>query len=190
MYYGEKVCLRAYREEEMDSKSDEPFNIRKVTEDDAERVLDYINLVSGESDNLTFGINELNCTVNEEKNIIQAINNSKNSVMLIGEINNEIVAMGNIGGLSRSRIKHRGTLAISVLKKYWNLGIGTNMIGELINFAKSHNIEVLDLEVRSDNVYAVRMYKKAGFEIIGVYKKYFKIDKEYYDAYIMTLELK
>ena len=24
----------------MDSKSDEPFNIRKVTEDDAERVLD------------------------------------------------------------------------------------------------------------------------------------------------------
>ncbi len=37
--------------------------------------------------------------------------------MLIGEINNEIVAMGNIGGLSRSRIKHRGTLAISVLKK-------------------------------------------------------------------------
>ncbi len=32
--------------------------------------------------------------------------------------------------------------------------------------------------------------KKAGFEIIGVYKKYFKIDKEYYDAYIMTLELK
>ncbi len=35
------------------------------------------------------------------------------------------------------------------------------MIGELINFAKSHNIEVLDLEVRSDNVYAVRMYKKS-----------------------------
>ena len=174
----------------MKSKSNGLLIIKKVMEDDAERVLNYINLVSGESENLTFGINEFNHTVAEEKKTIQAINNSKNSIMLIGEINNQIVAMGNIGGLSKSRIKHRGTLAISVLKEYWNLGIGTKMIGELIKFAKSHCIEVVDLEVRTDNVYAVRMYKKAGFEIIGVYKKYFKINEEYYNAYIMTLELK
>ncbi len=95
-----------------------------------------------------------------------------------------------MGGIGRARIAHRGRLAISVRKKYWNLGIGTRMMEELIKFAKGiAKLEVIELEVRANNHSAIRLYEKFGFERIGVFKKFFKIDGEYFDALLMNLYL-
>ena len=59
----------------------------------------------------------------------------------------------------------------------------------MINFAKDTGIEILYLEVRCDNHRAVSLYEKFGFEKIGTYKNFFKIGDEYYDAYLMTLNI-
>ena len=59
----------------------------------------------------------------------------------------------------------------------------------LIDFAKKNGAEVLELQVRSDNESAIGLYKKFGFEKIGTYKNFFKIDGEYFDADFMNLYL-
>ena len=49
--------------------------------------------------------------------------------------------------------------------------------------------EIISLEVRADNIAAVSLYKKFGFEIIGTFNGFMKIDGQCVDCYIMRLAL-
>lgn len=54
--------------------------------------------------------------------------------------------------------------AISLYKDYRGKGIGTNMMLEMLNLLKEKGYQQASLSVQKDN-YAVRMYKKVGFEV-------------------------
>ena len=57
---------------------------------------------------------------------------------------------------------------------------------KLLNFAKdTAKADIVSLEVRSDNQRAINLYKKFGFEKIGCFKRYFKINNELIDFDIM-----
>ncbi|MHC3449062.1 N-acetyltransferase family protein, partial [Pediococcus pentosaceus] len=81
------------------------------------------------------------------------------------------------------------TFGISVLKEFSGQGIGSMLLAEIINYAKSINLEILELEVRTDNIPAIHLYKKFGFKEYGLYEKFFKIDHKYYDGTLMLLVL-
>lgn len=163
--------------------------IREAVEDDAEKILKYLNIIGGESDNLLLGENEINLTVEKEKSLIKAMKDSEKDIMLVGFIGEEVVSVTSLQSYGRKRIEHRGNLAVSVKKKYWHKGIGTKMIEELIKFAKSINITVIELEVKKENTNAIALYEKMGFEKIGLYKNFVKINGRYYDDYLMNLYL-
>jgi ribosomal protein S18 acetylase RimI-like enzyme len=61
---------------------------------------------------------------------------------------------------------------------------------ELIKYAKKSGIEILNLEVRSDNVRAIHLYEKFGFSHIGTSPAYFKIGDDYIDFELMFLDLR
>ena len=92
------------------------MEIRKAEKTDAQRLLDYLNIVGGESDNLLFGANEFHMTVEQEEEFIESINNSKTSVLLVGFINDTVVCIGSVSTPTWERISHRGELGMSVLK--------------------------------------------------------------------------
>lgn len=56
--------------------------------------------------------------------------------------------------------------AISLYKNYRGKGIGTNMMFEMLNMLKEKGYQQASLAVQKDN-YALKMYKKVGFEIVG-----------------------
>lgn len=64
--------------------------------------------------------------------------------------------------------------------------IGTKLTEYFINHLKELGIEYATLEVRVSNIAAKNLYKKFGFEIKNIRKKYYE-NKE--DAYIMVLNL-
>lgn len=97
--------------------------------------------------------------------------------MLIAKENGKIVGNVSLSRLS-CRMKHRGDLGVSVLKKCWNRGIGSQLLLEIINFAKEKSFEVIDLQVRSDNLSAIHLYEKFGFKKIGTHPAFFKIGSE------------
>ena len=110
--------------------------------------------------------------------------------MILAFDEGELIGSGAISSVSgRARFSHRKELAITVRKDYWRKGIGTGLMKVLIDFAKKNGAEVLELQVRSDNESAIGLYKKFGFEKIGTYKNFFKIDGEYFDADFMNLYL-
>lgn len=68
-------------------------------------------------------------------------------------------------------------------KNYRNTGIGTLLLENLIKFSNSLSLKSITLEVNESNFPAINLYKKLGFEILGVRKKYYNNTK---NALIMT----
>lgn len=161
----------------------------EVTVDDARALIEYLNIVAGQSDNLTHGANA--CTLNEvqEMEFIEEIRNDPNSVMIVAKDGQKIVGAASLSGNKKERLSHRANLGISVLKDYWHQGIGNNLMAALIGYAIEAGLEIIDLEVVTTNKNAIALYEKYGFEIIGTYDRFMKIDDHYVDAYLMNLYL-
>ena len=126
---------------------------------------------------MTFGAEGLPFTIESEAAYISQIENSCDAIMLIAKENGKIVGDASLSRLPR-RMKHRGDLGVSVLKKCWNRGIGSQLLLEIINFAKENSFEVIDLQVRSDNLSAIHLYEKFGFTKLGTHPAFFKIGSE------------
>lgn len=166
------------------------LKIRKAKPNDAQTILDYLSVIGSESDNLTFGAEGLGYTLEEETKTIETISLSSNSVMFLGFIEGELVSVANCSGKHRERMKHTATLGISVRKSAWHQGVGKAMIKRLIEFAtKNEDLEMIDLEVRSDNSHAIHLYESFGFKHVGTMPKLMKIDGNYYDTLVMVKEL-
>lgn len=87
-------------------------------------------------------------------------------------------------------MKHRGELSVCVLKAQWRQRIGKILMNNVIEFAKeTAKVEIISLEVRSDNERVIKLYQKLGFEKIGEYKGFSKIDGKYIDFDLMNLYL-
>ncbi len=166
------------------------LNIEKAKKEDAAGIIEYLNLVGGESDNLLFGADEFNISVSEEEDFIEKFSFSDTSAIFLGKVGNEIVSVATVISQQRARISHQADVAVSVKKKFWNNGIATNMMSEIISFAKQNKkTEVLHLGVKEDNTSAIYLYEKMGFEKIGEYKNFFKIQEKYYAEILMNLYL-
>lgn len=171
-------------------KSGKELLLRRPKEEDAEAMIEYLNIVGGESDNLLFGKNEFRLTADQEKEYIKSINDNENSLMLLGIINNKIISVSQVSASNRKRIAHNSELAISVKKEYWGMGIGTTIMESLIDFARSSNtIKTISLGVKGSNKKAQHLYEKLGFEKVGVHKNFFNIDGNYDDEILMDLYL-
>jgi len=174
----------------MKIKNGQDLVIRKAEKKDAQIMLDYLNIVGGESDNLLFGANEFMMTVEQEEGFIESLNSSETSVILVGFIDEKVVCIGTLSAPLRERISHQGDVAMSVLKEYWGLGVGSLLMSAIIDFAKNTGkLEILHLGVKADNLRAIKLYEKNGFQEIGCYSKFFKINGEYYDEILMNLYL-
>lgn len=151
--------------------------IERATCEDAAEILEYLKQVGAETDNLTFGAEGLPFTTESEALYISQTENSCDDIMLIAKEDGKIVGNANLSRLPR-RMKHRGEFSISVQKEYWNKGIGSHLLLEIIQFAKENSFEVIDLQVRSDNLSAIHLYKKFGFKKIGMHPSFLKIGDE------------
>ena len=171
-------------------KDGEILCIREATSDDASSLLMLIDQVSTESDYLTFSPGEFEHSKNEEAEFFEAQKNSANQIYIIALIDKEIIGLLNFSARNRKRIRHSGEFSMAVSKKYWGLGVGSILVDCLIDWAKSTKIiKKINLRVRTDNIPAIRIYEKRGFEKEGNLQNEILIDGKYYDLFWMGLDL-
>lgn len=77
---------------------------------------------------------------------------------------------------------------VAVREEYRRLGIADMLMQDARMYAALWSVQRVFLEVRQSNVPARALYKKHGFEVLGVRKKYYDEPKE--DAILMELEMK
>ena len=76
-------------------------------------------------------------------------------------------------------------IGIAVEEGYQRRGIGYKLLQRIIEEAKKNNIKTISLEVDETNEKAINFYKKNGFVVTNIRKKYYKDN----DALIMWLYL-
>jgi ribosomal protein S18 acetylase RimI-like enzyme len=113
--------------------------------------------------------------VNRINNVLFAILNNK----LIGMI----VYIFNKG----LKIKHIANIyGVYVKKEYRNQGIGKKLLENAISLILTNkNIMKINLSVNPQQVAAVKLYEKYGFESVGVLKNDLLIEGKFYDEAVM-----
>lgn len=73
---------------------------------------------------------------------------------------------------------------IVVRKDKRKLGLGSQLLENIIKMAKDLNAKTITLEVNENNLPAIKLYKKYAFKQVGLRKKYYhNVDS----AILMTL---
>lgn len=175
-----------YLKEEVINVKDNELLLRNANEDDAELLIKYLKITSGETKYLVREPEEIALTIEQERQFIIDQNESENCLMLLGFMNGEHVGNCSLMGMSQARYRHRASLGIALYQKYNGIGIGRCMLGKLMEIAPKMGLEQIELEVMTDNVRAISLYKKIGFEVFGTFLHNMKYkDGTYADAFWM-----
>ena len=116
------------------------------------------------------------------KNILEQELTSSNSTVFCAKLDNFIIGFVVI----KTILDEIEIMNIAVEKNYRQQGIATSLLSHIIEFSKSNNIKVINLEVSEENFSAFSLYKKLGFEECGRRKKYYH---NTYDAILMKFEI-
>ena len=162
--------------------------LKSATTEDASEMLSYITQVSGETPFL-LGIRE-ECeqvSLETEKSIIQETNDSTDKFFITCFVDGNVVGNGHIFFNSKSKLKHRATCGIAILKDFWNLGIGTKIFETIIELSKQRSVSQIELNFVEGNTRARALYEKMGFKIVGIVPKAIRLsDGTFLDEYMMV----
>ncbi|MFO7794911.1 MAG: N-acetyltransferase family protein [Promethearchaeati archaeon] len=113
------------------------------------------------------------CIVADYKNLKRPIN---------------IIGQCEISNVEWDAAIHVGNLGIIVQKKYRDEGIGRKLIDIAIKESKKLlEKEKIILSCFSSNKRAIHLYESIGFNIVGIRRKQFLIEDQYYDEVLMEL---
>jgi putative acetyltransferase len=84
-------------------------------------------------------------------------------------------------------VRHSGSLGMGVLASHRGRGIGRQLLAATLAHARASGITRVELEVRADNVGAIRLYERLGFVHEGRKRHGMRFDGAYFDSLSMGL---
>ncbi|MFJ7935399.1 GNAT family N-acetyltransferase [Sporosarcina sp. NPDC096371] len=173
---------------EFQTKDGHDVVIKEATKEYAQYMMDFYNIVGGETDFLSFGGNEFKRDIEEYRAFIESTRLEQNSIILLATINGDIIGIASINSSQKDRTKHVGTLGIVISKRFTGQGLGRILMEQLIEWAASNGVtNKISLVTREDNVFAIELYEKLGFETEGLILKDTLIHGVYYNTLVMGL---
>lgn len=167
--------------------------IREVEKTDAENFINLMKTVDSESKFLGREPFEFDTTLEEECKFLENIIRDETKTTLVAICDEKVVGQISVSLVrNRLRFKHRAEMAIMIMKDYTSIGIGGKLMTEMINWCKSKEpkVEQIELEVVANNEKAISLYKSFGFEKYGVIPNALKYqDGTYADEYFMLKKL-
>lgn len=118
---------------------------------------------------------EIKYTLTEEfdsfwtPSILESEIKSENSKYIVAKENNQIVGFA---GIWISPVDVQITNIVTK-KSERKRGIGTKLLDKLIEMARESGRDNISLEVNENNMAAGILYENAGFEVVGIRKKYY-----------------
>lgn len=165
-----------------------PFEIVRAQAQDAAALLEYLKIIGGETDNLSFGPEGVPLDVEAEQAYLGMQAQSHDNIQLLAKVNGGIIGTASLNR-KPNRMRHRAEFGISLKKAWWGCGAATVLAQGVLDFARKAGIEQVNLEVRSDNKRAIALYEKLGFRKLCTFPGFFKIKGERIDFDFMNLEL-
>ena len=143
--------------------------------EDAEKLLHYIKKACGETDFLARYPEEWNISVEQEEAWVNRLLAAPDTLGITCYVDGEVAGNCEISFRGGMKTSHRATIAIAILRDYWNLGIGSAMFEELVAAAHSRGTEIMELEFVEGNERAKHLYEKFGFLVVSEKPNAFKL---------------
>ncbi|GHU30878.1 hypothetical protein AGMMS50256_18500 [Betaproteobacteria bacterium] len=117
---------------------------------------------------------------------LATIKNLPGAVTLAVEIDRKPVAYVIVQPRDQARLRHTADLSMGVARSMRGHGLGQIVLRAALDRIRAASvIEIVYLMVRSDNVPAIRLYEKTGFETVAVLDRDTKIGDAYFDGILM-----
>jgi RimJ/RimL family protein N-acetyltransferase len=179
--------MNTFRPQFITLKNQQAVTIRQATVDDAEKLLHCVKTYVPQSAYIPKLGHEIMLTIEQEMAWIQSFLSSENSLLLVAEFNHEIIGNIDLTGSRRQIMAHTAVIGMGMLNEWRNAGLGTALLELAIAWAKENPIlELLWLQVYTENKLGLGLYRKMGFEENGIMKNFFKQDGTYFDNLTMT----
>ncbi len=179
-----------FKAKEILLKNGENAILRSPTTDDAEELLKCFKTTAAETDYILSYPEECDYTIEFERSFIENVNSSANAVMIVCTVNGEMAGSCHLSFMGRIKNKHRASVAIGLISKFWNLGIGSAMFREMIRIAKERGTYQLELEYIEGNARAKALYEKVGFAEVAEHPNAIRLrDGRMLSDFLMILPL-
>lgn len=173
-------------------KNHETIEIRDVTIHDALKRHHFFVTLSLEQVGVVHTADEIDPHTEEsEQQIKDFLLNRRGLWRIALNKDQEIVGEIDITVKNLARIRHNGFLTMGIIHGYQNLGLGSALMQEALQWAKNYQLERVELSVFKDNKPAQALYTKFGFVVEGTRKNYIKNpDGSYDDDLLMATRLR
>lgn len=82
--------------------------------------------------------------------------------------------------------QHGGTLGMGLLPRYRGMGLGGWLLESTLHLAEQRGLRRLELTVHEDNLNAIKLYEKHGFQLEGRKRNAVRIDSRYKNVLMMA----
>jgi|GEM_PF-1693626 len=165
--------------------------VRRATAADGEAIACLHKRVAGEADSgLVLTRHEAPAAVSVAKRIARADQTGRDLV-LVAERGGRVVGRLVFRGECRARLAHRGSFSIMVERTQRGSGVGTALIGAMLDWARvGGRVKKITLRVLATNTRARRLYRSLGFVREGVLRKGVRLSQtRYVDEVVMSIWL-
>ena len=165
--------------------------LRAAEKNDAEDLIRYLKVTSGETPYLIRDPEEITITMEREEAFIQEKTDAERELLLLAFVDGKHAGNCSLMEIMPyKRYAHRCDVAIALYQEYCGCGIGKAMLQTLLDIAKKVGYEQAELEVASANSGAIALYEKLGFKKYGTFPDNMKYpDGTYMDTFWMMKKL-
>ena len=151
-------------------KLDRKVVLRNAEKSDAAALIEYLKITTSETPYLIREPEEVTLTLEQEECFIERAKNAERELLLIATIDGKHIGNCSLMGIGPyKRYAHRCGVAIALYQAYCGCGIGKVMMQTVLDVAKATGYEQAELEVISDNLKAIALYRNLGFEKYGTF---------------------
>ena len=160
--------------------------VREARPEDAALLHTYLlDLVAEDLPTLT--LSSQSSTVTQLQGFLGQYARLENSVFLCATQGGQLVGQLDFAGGMHPRKRHAGGVSVSVHRDMRGQGVGSRLLKALIAWVETNPIITrVELEVLSNNLRAVALYNRFGFEIEGTKKQAVMIDGQSVDNIMMA----
>lgn len=125
-------------------------------------------------------------TIEQEIEFITSRIAPSNSTLLIAEEDGNIVGLLDFLGGSMAEEAHAGSFGLSVARDHRGRGIGSMLVGSLIEWAPTVGVSRIEVRAWSTNPRALALYERLGFEREGLLHDAIAVDGRMADVIVLA----
>lgn len=155
-----------------------------VTPADPQQFWNLLNALDHETEFMMYEPGERSANLSRIERLLASP--KEETFLIAAEENGELVGFLSADRGGHARTRHSAYVVCGVREKFRRQGLGTKFFAALDRWAREHKIHRLELTVLCENIAALSLYLKSGFQIEGVARHTMRVRGVYKDEYHMS----